>query len=292
MKKSKIKYILISVGMFVIVCIGMFFTFSYLTGQSNDVKNIFTVGKVSLELLEMQTCSGLSVVYSKEGTITYVDKKMPIFSNSIVDGKSIYYLKKIDYIDGYKMRVRYAGTGYDDEKKATYESTFTIEPPSFPDQTDGYEVCRVTKNDEYGILPGVEYWKDPTVYIHEGSEPCYVFIKVDNPFSGLEDGGSFSIQDQIKQNDWMDFKDADGNKIAGVYYYSQEGKKEVDASTEEKVLPIFTHFVLRKDPWQNGSRGNLVDFKPFRIEVGAIACAGGIDIETAYKMLYAAKFNN
>ena len=292
MKKSKIKYILISVGMFVIVCIGMFFTFSYLTGQSNDVKNIFTVGKVSLELLEMQTCSGLSVVYSKEGTITYVDKKMPIFSNSIVDGKSIYYLKKIDYIDGYKMRVRYAGTGYDDEKKATYESTFTIEPPSFPDQTDGYEVCRVTKNDEYGILPGVEYWKDPTVYIHKDSEPCYVFIKVDNPFNGLEDGGSFSIQDQIKQNDWMDFKDADGNKIAGVYYYSQEGKKEVDASTEEKVLPIFTHFVLRKAPWQNGSRCNLVDFKPFRIEVGAIACAGGIDIETAYKMLYAAKFNN
>lgn len=290
MKKSKIKYILISVGMFVIVCIGMFFTFSYLTGQSNDVKNIFTVGKVSLELLEMQTCSGLSVVYSKEGTITYVDKKMPIFSNSIVDGKSIYYLKKIDYCtlasDDYKMRAKYMCDGQEDKFEISeIQSTF-------PDQTDGYKVCRVTKNDEYGVLPGVEYWKDPTVYIHEGSEPCYVFIKVDNPFSGLEDGGSFSIQDQIKQNDWMDFKDADGNKIAGVYYYSQEGKKEVDASTEEKVLPIFTHFVLRKDPWQNGSRGNLVDFKPFRIEVGAIACAGGIDIETAYKMLYAAKFNN
>lgn len=283
--------------MLVIVCIGMFFTFSYLTGQSNDVKNIFTVGKVSLELLEMQTCSGLSVVYSKEGTITtYVDKTMPIFSNSIVYSGSIYYLKKIDYTDGYKRCVRYASTGYDDERKATYESTyesaFTIEPPSFPYETDGYKVCRVTKNDEYGILPGVEYWKDPTVYIHKDSEPCYVFIKVDNPFNGLEDEGSFSIQDQIKQNDWMDFKDADGNKIAGVYYYSQEGKKEVDASTEEKVLPIFTHFVLRKDPWQNGSSGNLVDFKPFRIEVGAIACAGGIDIETAYKMLYAAKFNN
>lgn len=282
--------------MLVIVCIGMFFTFSYLTGQSNDVKNIFTVGKVSLELLEMQTCSGLSVVYSKEGTITtYVDKTMPIFSNSIVYSGSIYYLKKIDYTDGYKRCVRYASTGYDDERKATYESTyesaFTIEPPSFPYETDGYKVCRVTKNDEYGILPGVEYWKDPTVYIHEGSEPCYVFIKVDNPFSKLEDKGSFSIQDQIKQNDWMDFKDADGNKIAGVYYYSQEGKKEVDASEKEKVLPIFTHFVLKKDPWQNGSRDNLVDFKPFRIEVGAIACAGGINIETAYKMLHAANFN-
>lgn len=277
--------------MFVIVCIGMFFTFSYLTGQSNDVKNIFTVGKVSLELLEMQTCSGLSVVYSKEGTITtYVKKTMPIFSNSIVYSGSIYYLKKIDYCilasDDYKMRAKYVCDGQEDKFEISeIQSTF-------PDQTDGYKVCRVTKNDEYGILPGVEYWKDPTVYIHEGSEPCYVFIKVDNPFSGLEDGGSFSIQDQIKQNDWMDFKDADGNKIAGVYYYSQEGKKEVDASTEEKVLPIFTHFVLRKDPWQNGSRGNLVDFKPFRIEVGAIACAGGIDIETAYKMLYAAKFNN
>lgn len=290
MKKSKIKYILISVGMLVIVCIGMFFTFSYLTGQSNDVKNIFTVGKVSLELLEMQTCSGLSVVYSKNGATTYVDKTMPIFSNSIVYSGSIYYLKEIDYCtlasDDYKMRAKYVCDGQEDKFEISeIQSTF-------PDQTDGYKVCRVTKNDEYGILPGVEYWKDPTVYIHEGSEPCYVFIKVDNPFNGLEDGGSFSIQDQIKQNDWMDFKDADGNKIAGVYYYSQEGKKEVDASTEEKVLPIFTHFVLRKDPWQNGSRGNLVDFKPFRIEVGAIACAGEIDIETAYKMLYAAKFNN
>lgn len=275
--------------MLVIVCIGMFFTFSYLTGQSNDVKNIFTVGKVSLELLEMQTCSGLSVVYSKNGAITYVDKTMPIFSNSIVYSGSIYYLKEIDYCtlasDDYKMRAKYMCDGQEDKFEISeIQSTF-------PDQTDGYKVCRVTKNDEYGILPGVEYWKDPTVYIHEGSEPCYVFIKVDNPFSGLEDGGSFSIHAQIKKNGWQEFDYADKTEKESVYYYSKDGNK-VDASEKEKVLPIFTHFVLKKDPWQNGSRGNLVDFKPFRIEVGAIACAGGIDIETAYKMLYAAKFNN
>ena len=38
---------------------------------------------------------------------------------------------------------------------------------------------RVTEN-SYKLIPGHTYTKDPIVYVTAGSEPCYVFVKVEN----------------------------------------------------------------------------------------------------------------
>ena len=39
--------------------------------------------------------------------------------------------------------------------------------------------ARVTKN-EYKLIPGHEYVKDPTIHVAAGSEDCYIFFKVEN----------------------------------------------------------------------------------------------------------------
>lgn len=43
------------------------------------------------------------------------------------------------------------------------------------------------KANEYKLIPGRNYAKDPTVHVAEGSETCYVFVKVENGIADIED---------------------------------------------------------------------------------------------------------
>ena len=55
---------------------------------------------------------------------------------------------------------------------------------------DGKEVedstARVLGN-EYKLIPGHEYIKDPTVHIGPDSEACYIFVKIENGISAVTD---------------------------------------------------------------------------------------------------------
>jgi hypothetical protein len=93
---------------------------------------------------------------------------------------------------------------------------------------------RVTGN-EYKLIPGHEYTKDPIVHVVEKSEPCYVFVKLDN---GLKDIiiATDTIEAQMAANNWVLLS---GN----VYYY----KNSVDARSGQVDLPVFESFELTDD---------------------------------------------
>lgn len=89
------------------------------------------------------------------------------------------------------------------------------------------------KGNDYKLIPGHTYIKDPTVYVNGGSEPCYVFVKVavSANVNGVLD--NFAIN-----GDWQEL-----GSVENVYYY----KDVVDArsvATDEKVAltPVFTQF--------------------------------------------------
>ncbi len=72
--------------------------------------------------------------------------------------------------------------------------------------TDGTVVegaDRVDAN-EYHLLPGHTYIKDPTVHIAEGSEDCWLFVKVENGISAIESDaeGYSSIAAQMSSKGW------------------------------------------------------------------------------------------
>lgn len=69
---------------------------------------------------------------------------------------------------------------------------------------------RVAAN-EYKLLPGHTYTKDPIIHIKGGSEVCYLFVKVTNELSAIESAAK--IHDQILANGWV-VVDA-GNGIYG-----------------------------------------------------------------------------
>ena len=80
----------------------------------------------------------------------------------------------------------------------------------------GTEAGRGNAN-EYILMPGHTYIKDPTVHVDKVSEDSYIFVKVENGISALEaaavEGGYKTIADQIKANGWTALESA-----ADVYY--------------------------------------------------------------------------
>ena len=65
--------------------------------------------------------------------------------------------------------------------------------------------ARVQEN-EYKLMPGHSYIKDPTVHFAAGSEASWLFVKVTNDISTIEDDYPYAedkkgtISDQIKAN--------------------------------------------------------------------------------------------
>lgn len=85
---------------------------------------------------------------------------------------------------------------------------------------------RVTAND-YKLIPGREYTKDPTIHVGADSEDCYLFVTIDNGISG--------VIKALDLNGWTYV--AEGN-----YYYYGEGKGTVMSENGEAV--VFNGFTV------------------------------------------------
>ena len=99
--------------------------------------------------------------------------------------------------------------------------------------------ARVKSND-YKLMPGQAYVKDPTVRVMNGSEACYVYVTVDNQLVGLIG----DLEDQIvTANEWIKFTDKND---ATVYYKAVDAvpaiKKPGDPIALE--LPVFSGFTV------------------------------------------------
>lgn len=94
--------------------------------------------------------------------------------------------------------------------KDAVTNTFTVGNVSItldeaPVDADGQETegARVKTND-YKLLPGKEYDKDPTIHVNTGSEDCYVFVKIENGIANIEAEGNTTITNQMKILGWTE----------------------------------------------------------------------------------------
>lgn len=143
---------------------------------------------------------------------------------------------------------------------------------------------RVTTN-EYKLIPGHEYVKDPTIYVEAGSEECYLFVKVVNGISAIEAAGDTTIAKQLADNNWVVFDEANG-----IYVY----KTTVDArkATENVVIPVFAKFTIAStaNVTVDADTDSVADYTKATVDVTAYAIqADGFD--DAADAWDAAKFN-
>ena len=98
--------------------------------------------------------------------------------------------------------------------------------------------ARVHAN-EYHLMPGHEYIKDPTVHVDDSSEDSWIFVKVENGLSAFEaksaEGVYQNIADQIIANEWNELE-LEG--VTGVYY------KKYAKGQEDKDLEVFAEFKI------------------------------------------------
>lgn len=100
----------------------------------------------------------------------------------------------------------------------------------------GDEAERVNGN-EYTLMPGYIYDKDPTVHVTAKSSDSYVFVKVENGIAAFEtETDASTIASQITANGWTQLT-VEGVAVDGVYYrkYGQN-----DEQVDYVVFSTFT----------------------------------------------------
>lgn len=117
---------------------------------------------------------------------------------------------------------------------------------------DGTTLADRVKGNEYHLLPGHEYVKDPTVHVNAQSEDSWIFVKVENGIAAFEaatsteEGGYKTIADQIVAKGWTAL---DG--VTGVYY------KSYDKSTTGADLVVFENFKMADNANNVDGWGNI-----------------------------------
>jgi len=76
---------------------------------------------------------------------------------------------------------------------------------------------------DYHLIPGSTYTKDPTIYVDANSEDCYLFVKVVNEIAAIED-----VSGQLDTNGW--------DRVSGdVYCYCDASGKPLKVSANAGV---------------------------------------------------------
>lgn len=102
---------------------------------------------------------------------------------------------------------------------------------------------RVNGN-EYKLIPGHTYVKDPTIHVQANSEECYLFVKVENGLKDILD--SQTIETQMGENGWKALTGSNG-----VYYYAgkaeaeEAGTENMQSVAENTDVVIFEYFKLK-----------------------------------------------
>ena len=86
----------------------------------------------------------------------------------------------------------------------------------------------------YKLVPGHSYTKDPIIHVAEGSEPCYLFVKVDNGIATIE--ANPTIASQMAANGWLQM---DNN--GSVVYYKATA---IDARNAAQDVAVFGTFEI------------------------------------------------
>ena len=143
--------------------------------------------------------------------------------------------------------------------KATVTNTFTVGNVAITmteSPVDKYGTVvtgsRVTAN-EYKLIPGHTYVKDPVIHVAAGSEACYLFVKIDNGISGIE--GTNTIASQMTANGWTD-------KGSGFYAKALP----VDARNEAQDVATFGTFTIANTADISSSGAAKIIIKAYAVQ--------------------------
>lgn len=154
------------------------------------------------------------------------------------------------------------------------------------------------KLNNYNLIPGVTYTKDPTIHVDKTSEPAYVFVKLYNGIERAETAveGKGTIAQQMAALGWVELKTtnfAEGvltQDYAGVFVYNGakcDGSNKYIVNAKKTGadvdLVVFEKFAIDSSLDYGSGNPDLKDFQgeTIKLKAFAIQALGGVTLDTA-----------
>lgn len=200
-------------------------------------------------------CAVLLVAASVMGTLAYLKSETETITNTMTIGKVAITL--------------------DEAKVNAYGEKLTTTDTVATGAAGEVLAARVMKND-YKLVPGRAYTKDPTIHVSTDSESCWLFVKLVNPIANIEEtdqnDGYATVAEQMAANGWKKL-----NSVDNVYYHDV-----VSAGTN---VIVFDHFKI-EDSF-NGT-GNYADVT---VTAYAVQAEGFASAQAAWGATFGAPTN-
>lgn len=103
------------------------------------------------------------------------------------------------------------------------------------------ETAGRVKSNEYKLMPGHAYVKDPTIHVDLNSEECYLFVKVENGIADIEAEGDTKIANQMAAKGWQL---VGGQTNVYVYIGTAEGASDPAAVKAGDNVGVFGEMVI------------------------------------------------
>lgn len=131
--------------------------------------------------------------------------------------------------------------------------------------TDGTLVAeaeRVEAN-EYHLIPGHEYTKDPIIHVDEDSEDCWLFVKLKNDLQPII--ASQTIEEQMESNRWTCI---DATKNIWAYEEIVSANDDVSVFGEFKLIDNanVAQYATQKDGEGNVTGGKTIDVTAYAVQ--------------------------
>lgn len=134
------------------------------------------------------------------------------------------------------------------------------------------------KANNYKLLPGHQYGKDPIVHVDRNSEACYLFVIVKNEIANIESDadGDKKVADQIDANGWKKVGEtADGS----LYVYGTVA--DPTAVSAGANITVFETFKVDGDVTNTtlaGYAGKTIVVTAYAVQVDGFEDAAAADI--------------
>ena len=132
---------------------------------------------------------------------------------------------------------------------------------------------------DYKLLPGQTYVKDPTIHVssEDNIEDCYLFVKVTDEIVAIQ--GEIKVADQMLANGWERL-----SSVSDVWYWTADENvaaitEELEVVTKGTNVPVFDNFTIAS----NVDNDMLADYvgKQIIVKAYAIQVAGFEDMTPA-----------
>lgn len=128
------------------------------------------------------------------------------------------------------------------------------------------------KENSYKLMPGHTYTKDPTIHVANDSEPCYLFVKVENGIAAIE--GEDTIEKYMLGQNWVKL----GADYPNIWYRAEDLKETPAVYAAGDNVTVFPEFAISGDVLggtkpANPAEGALYieDYKDATIKITAYA---------------------